>query len=110
MGILGQILFHFAFFVILGDILTSPQSSEITYFNFFFQNLILGSLKSKFMVKPQITIFSPKTASKSLLKVVDALKDNFILMKKKMRSSKNGYFAYYGILCILIFHMLFAHM
>ena len=42
--------------------------------NIFFQNLILGSLNSKFMVKPQITIFSPKTASKSLLKVVDALK------------------------------------
>merc|ERR1739842_11679 len=71
---LGQILFHFAFFVILGDILTSPQLAKITFLTFFFQNFILGSLKSKYMVKPQIIIFSPKTDSESLLKVVDALK------------------------------------
>ena len=62
----GQILFHFAFFVILGDILTSPQLAEITFLTFFFQNFILGSLKSKHMVKPQITMFIPKTASESL--------------------------------------------
>ena len=70
---LGQIFFHFAFFVILGDILMSPQLAEITFLNIFFQNFILGSLKSKHMVNPQISMFSPKIASESLSKVVDAL-------------------------------------
>ena len=52
-------------------IYTSPQAAEITLK----KNQILfdESLKSKNMVNPQFTIFSPKTASESLFKVVDAL-------------------------------------
>ena len=78
---LGQILFHFAFFVILGDILTSPQLAEITFFNIFFSKLYHRVPKEyTYGETPNHNVY-PKNSLRIPLKVVDALKFHSVQLK-----------------------------
>ena len=49
-----------------GDLKGSTYGQKSTFFNFFFWNLLLRSLKAKKMLNPQITIIDPKSASEPL--------------------------------------------